>query len=89
MKKGSEKTDKYQRAEKAVEHEGGGDIHNRRSTWNSPQKFRKLTGGIVDWGKNRDNPPCSAVEIGQNTEKSPGEQRRPVDTQTLLKDNQR
>ena len=37
---------------------------------------------------NRINSKCSIVEIGQNTEKSPGDLRRFAISQTPVKDNQ-
>ena len=48
----------------------------------------KKAGGIGYLETNRDNPNYCIVEIGQNTEKSPGGLRRLTVTQTLVKDHQ-
>ena len=41
-----------------------------------PEGLRKKTGGIGSQRKNRNDPDCCIVEMGQNTEKSPGDLRR-------------
>ena len=46
------------------------------------------TGGIRNNRTSGDHPNYSIVEIGQNTKKSPGDLRRLVVTQTLVKDRQ-
>ena len=50
--------------------------------------LEKKTGGIGNQMKNQDNPNYSIVEIGQNTEKNPGDWRRFVVTQIPVKDHQ-
>ena len=47
-----------------------------------------MTGGRGNGGSNRDCPDDSMVEIGQNTEKSPGDLRRLVVTQPPEKNHQ-
>ena len=70
-------------------------LGNRKKTWNlkvsytnyhwfswySHQRFCKRTRGLGNKRTNGDNPNYSIVEIGQNTEKSPGDLRLVV-TQT-------
>ena len=43
---------------------------------------------IVDFAVPADHPNYNIIEIGQNTEKSPGDLRRLAVTRTPLKDNQ-
>ena len=53
-------------------------------------RFGKGVGGRDEnWRTNRNHPDYNIDEIGQNTEKSPGDLRSIVDTQTPLKDYQR
>ena len=49
--------------------------------------LEKKTGGNGNQKKNRDHPNLSIVEIGQNTEKIPGNLKRLVVTETPMKDN--
>ena len=41
-----------------------------------PKRLKKKTGGISQYWKNGDHPDYNIDEIGQNTEKSPGDLRR-------------
>ena len=69
-----------QRTKTAVKHEGDGDINCNWCAWNGPQKPGK---GIERDGNsrtNRDHLNYSIVEIGQNTENTPGDLRRLVVT---------
>ena len=51
-------------------------------------KIGKKTRGHGNKRTNEDNPNYSIDEIGQNTEKNPGDLRRLVFTQTQVKDHQ-
>ena len=56
-----------------MEYEGGGDVDCNWGTWDNPQRIcRRL--GIKR--TREDNPDCSIVKIGQNTEKRSGDMRR-------------
>ena len=69
-----------------MEHEGDGDTDCSWCTRSSLQRRRKWNGGIKNQRKNRDDKDPIIVKIGQNTEKSPGDLRRLVVTQTPVKD---
>ena len=79
-------TDCFERAnyKKAVEYEEDG----KWRAWNNPQKFGKGTGKVGNWRTNRGHPNYSIVEIGQNTEKCPRDQRRIVVTRSQVKNHQ-
>ena len=47
----------------------------------------KGTGGLGSWRTSEDHPNYRIVEDGQNTDKSPGDLKRLVVTQTLMKDH--
>ena len=47
----------------------------------------KGTGGLGSWGTSGDHPNWYIIENGQNTEKSPGDLRRPAVTQSPMKDH--
>ena len=53
-----------------------------------PKDMEKNPEGIGNRRKNQNHPNCSIVEIGYNTEKSPGNLRRFAVTQTPVKDPQ-
>ena len=59
-----------------MEYEGDGDTNCNWCTQNSHQRI--VTRDWKTWkrGTSRDHPNNSIAEIGQNTEKSPGDQRR-------------
>ena len=71
-----------------MEQEGDGDTICNCCTWNNPQRLSKRTRGIGNWWTSGDHPNYSIVKITQNTEKSPGDIRRFVATQTPVKDHQ-
>ena len=48
------------------------------------KRIIKGTGGLGGWRMSRDHPNYSMIENGRNTEKSPGDLRRPAVTQTLV-----
>ena len=64
-----------QRPKKTVEHESDGNTISYRSTWNGPQRLRKVTERVGNWKTNREYLNYRVAEIGQNTEKSPGDLR--------------
>ena len=74
--------------EKAVEHEDDDCIDCDWCFWHSNQKITKGTGGFGSWWTSGNNPKDGIIENGQNTEKSPGDLRRLVVTQTPVKNLQ-
>ena len=56
------KTKKVTNIEKAMEHEGDGDINFNLCTWNDPQKFSKRSRGVRNQRTSWDNPNYSIVE---------------------------
>ena len=87
-----EENDKYrdlaQELKKTVEHKSDGDTNCKRCSWWSLQKICTGTGGFENKRTSRDHPNNSIVKIGQNTEKSPGDLKRLVVTQTPVKNHQ-
>ena len=71
-----------------MELKGDGNTNCSWCTWNGPQKLGKGTGRIGNQRKNRDQQDYRFVEIGQDTEKSPGNLRRLAVIQTPMKDHQ-
>ena len=67
-----------------MEHAGGSDTNFTWCTWNGPQKI----GRVGNLRKNQDQSDYSTVEIGWNTEKSPGDLRRLAVIQTPVKTHQ-
>ena len=67
---------------KTVEHESDDFTNCNWCLWYSHQRIGTWTGGLGNNGMGRDYPNYSIVEIGQNTEKSPGDLRRLAVTQT-------
>ena len=65
-----------QRAEKVVRHDDDNDKNCSWSSWNNPKEPGKGTVLTGDQRKNWDHPDHSTVEIGQDTQKSSGGQRR-------------
>ena len=57
-------------------------------TLGSHQRIDKGTGGLGNKRTNGDHPNYCIIEIGQNTEKSPGDLRRLVVTKTPVKEYQ-
>ena len=70
------------------EHPGEVDINCSWCTGNSLKKIGNGIGTVGNCRKNRDHSDQNILEIGQNTEKSPGDQRRIAVTQTSVKDHQ-
>ena len=70
------------------EQEGDGDTNRSWCTWNGGKSLRRMTGGIGNRRKDRYHPDFSIIEIGQNTERSPGDPRRLAVTQIPVKDHQ-
>ena len=72
-----------------MEHESDNYTNRDWCFWDSNQRITKGTGGFGSWWTSGDHPNYSIIEIGQNTEKSPGDLRRLTVTQTPVKDHQR
>ena len=90
--KESEKKDKYlhlaRELKKTMEHEGDGDNNCNWYTWYSRQRIGTGTRGLGNKRASGDHPIYSIIKIGQNTEKSPGDLRRLVVTQTPVRNHQ-
>ena len=72
-----------------MEHEGDGDTNCNWFTWNDPQRLGKGAGKLRNQkASGETNLDYSIIKMGQNTEKSPGNLRRFVVTQTPVKDHQ-
>ena len=56
------------------------------AVWNGPQRLRKRTGRVENQRKNRNNLDYCIVEIGENTERNPGNLRRLAANQTPVKE---
>ena len=56
--------------------------------WYSHQSINKGTQGLENKRMSGDHSNCCIIEVGQNTEKSPGDWIRRAVTQTPLKDHQ-
>ena len=68
-----------------MEHEGDGDTN---CNWRARYSHQRTGTGTEGFGNKRtsgDHPNNSIVEIGQNTEKCPGDLRKLAVTQTLAK----
>ena len=70
-----------------MEHEGNDDTNCGWCTWDNPQRIGKGTGRLGNKRTSRDHPGNSIIKIGYNTEKNPGDLRRPF-TQAHVKNNQ-
>ena len=68
-----------------MEHEDDGNTNCNWCTWNDAQKLSKKTRRV---GNHNTSGDYSIVEVGQNTEKSPGDLRRLAVIQTPVKDHQ-
>ena len=66
---------------KTIEHEGDSDTSCDWCTWT--ERTEKGTGRVGNQRTSRDYPNYSIIEIGQNTEKGPGDLRRLAVTQML------
>ena len=74
-----------QRAEKAVKHEGDGDISSIVGPWNNPWEPGNETWRTGDYKKNWNYTSHSTTKISQDTEKSLGDLRRLAVTYTPVK----
>ena len=74
--------------EKTVEHESDYNTNCNWCSWNSHQRIDIRTGGPGKNGIGKDCPNCSIIEMGQNTEKSPGDLRWLAVTQTQVENHQ-
>ena len=71
-----------------MEHASNGHSNCTWSSWYSPQRFIKGTGGHVNNWTRGHYPNHCFIEIGQNIKKRPGDLRRLAVTQTPVKDHQ-
>ena len=71
-----------------MEHEGDGDTNCDWRTWYSHQRIDTETARLENKRTSEDYINYSIVEIGQNTEKSPGHMRRLAITQILVENHQ-
>ena len=78
----------WQTTKQAMEYESDSDTYCSWCTWNSPQRLGKRNRSIGNQRTNRDHLDDSIVEIGQNTDKSPGGMRRLAVTQIPVNDHQ-
>ena len=76
------------RTKTVMEHGGDGDTDCIWCTWNDPQLLGNEAGRVGNRWTSRDYPIHCIAKNVQDTEKSPGNLRRLVITQTPLKDNQ-
>ena len=76
--------DPTKKLKRTVEHENDGYTNCNWCSWYSHQRISKKTRGNGNKRTSGDNPNYSIVEIGQNTEKSPGDLRRLVVTETPM-----
>ena len=74
--------------EKTVKHESNGYTNCHWCSWYNYQSFGKRTRGLGNKRTSGDNPNYSIVKIDQNIDKSPGDLRRLVVTQTPEKYHQ-
>ena len=89
--KESEKNDKYQdfakELKKIVEHESDGYTNCNWCSWYSHERIGFRTGGLGNKRRDGVHPNYSIIEIGQNTEKSPGDLKRFTIIQTPVRNN--
>ena len=90
--KESEKKDKYldlARKLMKLEYKSDNYIDCNWCSWYSHQRINKGFGGLGNERTSGSHLNYCIIEIGQNTEKSPGHLRRPAVTQTSVKDHKR
>ena len=68
-----------------MKREVNADTNSNCCSWHSHQKIGTTTGGLRNKTTSEHDPDYSIAEIGQNTEKSPGELRRLAVTQTPVR----
>ena len=73
--------------EKIVEHENDDDTNCNWSVWYSHQRIGTRTGRLGNKRASGYHPNYSIIEIGQNTEKSPGDLKRLAVTQIPVSPN--
>ena len=87
-----EKKDKYLdlawELKKTVEYEGDDYTNCNWCSWYNHQRIGKGIGGLGNNRTSGDHPNYYIIEIGQNTEKNPGDLMRHAVTQTPVKDHQ-
>ena len=90
--KESDKKDKYfdlaEESKKTVEHESDVYTHYNWCSWYSHKRIIKGAGGLGNKRTSGYHPNYYTIEIGQNSEKSPGDLRRLTVTQASVKDYQ-
>ena len=72
---------------KTVEHESDDDTNCNWCSWYSHQRIGRGTGGLGNKRTSKDYPKYGFIKIGQSTEKSPGDLRRLVVTQTPVRNH--
>ena len=91
--KENEKKDKYldlaRELKKTVDNEGSVYTNCYWCSWYSHRRIIKGTGGFGNKRTSGDYPNYYSIEIGQITEKNPGDFRRLAVAQTLLIEHQR
>ena len=65
--------------------QGDGSTICNLCSWNDPQRLGKRAGGVRSRRTSGDHPTYNIVEVGQNTEKSPGDLRRVAVAQDFVK----
>ena len=83
-----EKKDKYLDLARERKNAGNNYTSCNWYVWNSNKRISKGTGRLGSWRTSGDHPNYYIIENGQNTEKSPGDLRRLVVTQTPVKIHQ-
>ena len=71
-----------------MEHECEVYTNHNWCTWYNPQRINKGTGGLGNKRTSGNYPNYCITEVGQNTEKCPGDLGRLAVTQTPRKDHQ-
>ena len=88
----NEKTDMYldlaRELKKVMEYKYDSETNCNWCTRNDLQRLAKGTGRDENWGTSRSHPNFSIIKMNQNSEKSPGDLKRLVVTQTQGKDHQ-
>ena len=87
LKESEKYLDLAREIKKTMEHESDSDTNCNWYSWNSHRRIDTGTGGLGNKSTSGDHLNISIVEIGQNTEKSPGDLRLAV-TQTPVRNHQ-
>ena len=80
------KLDKY--LDLTGEHGGDGDINGNLCNWNYSQRLVKVAGGVRNQRTSAHHTNYSIVEVGQNTERCPGDLGKLHVTQISVTDHQ-